>query len=105
MGPVNYFYSPPDESKGHAAYLEVDFDIVSSAAARSILSVTSNAASVLTIDLGFTIEAQEDDELPEQMLTGQRLHGIDPMTAQPLPPCTNDMACLPTGVSSDEEEE
>ena len=81
--PVNYHYSPP---KGkNALYLEADLDIVSSSAARGILSVTRTYTQVLTIDLGFVVQGNSPDELPEQMLVGARLHGIDPLTAPPYP--------------------
>lgn len=81
--PVNYHYSPP---KGKdALYLEADLDIVASSAARGILSVTRTYTQVLTIDLGFVVQGNKQDELPEQMLVGARLHGIDPLTAPPYP--------------------
>ena len=82
--PVNYFYQPPEGNK--ALYLEADLDIVASSAARGILSVTRTYTQVLTIDLGFVVEGKTADELPEQMLVGVRLHGIDPLTAPTFPP-------------------
>jgi hypothetical protein len=36
--------------------------------------------------LGFVVQGNSEDELPEQMLVGARLHGIDPLSAPPLPP-------------------
>ena len=81
--PVNYVYQPPEKDK--ALYLEADLDIVASSAARGILSVARAYTQVLTIDLGFVIQGNKEDELPEQMLVGARLHGIDPFTAPPLP--------------------
>ncbi len=65
--------------------MEADLDIVSSAAARGILSVTRTYTQVLTLDLGFVVQGNKEDELPEQMLVGTRLHGINPLTAPPLP--------------------
>lgn len=84
--PVSYVYQPAEPDKNRAEYLEVDFDIVASAAARQILSVTSSYTNVLTIDLGFLVEGTTDDELPERMLCAARLHGIDAASAPPLPP-------------------
>eukprot|EP00934_Nitzschia_sp_Nitz4_P006835 Nitzschia sp. Nitz4//scaffold53_size117307//9759//12068//NITZ4_003753-RA/size117307-augustus-gene-0.90-mRNA-1//1//CDS//3329554154//6825//frame0 len=81
--PVNYHYTPQEGDK--AMYLEADLDIVSSSAARGILSVTRTYTQVLTIDLGFVVQGNSPDELPEQMLVGTRLHGIDPLTAPPYP--------------------
>lgn len=82
--PTKWIYQPQEGEK--AMYLEADLDIVSSSAARGILSVVRSYTSGLTIDLGYTVEAQEEDELPECMLTGTRIHGIEPTTAAPLPP-------------------
>ena len=70
-------------------YLEADLDIVASSAARGILSVTRTYTQVLTLDLGFVVQGNAGDELPEQMLVGARLHGIDPLTAPPYPPDKN----------------
>uniref|UniRef100_A0A7R9ZJE0 Protein ENHANCED DISEASE RESISTANCE 2 C-terminal domain-containing protein n=1 Tax=Craspedostauros australis TaxID=1486917 RepID=A0A7R9ZJE0_9STRA len=82
--PVTYIYQPAE--KGKALYLEADLDIVSSSAARGILSVARAYTQVLTLDLGFVVQGNTDDELPEQMLVGTRLHGIDPISAPPFPP-------------------
>ena len=82
--PIEYTYQKAENGK--ALYLEADLDIAASAAARNILSVTKSYTQVLTLDLGFLVEGQADDELPEQMLLGCRLHGIDPLTAQSYPP-------------------
>jgi len=82
--PVTYAYQPPGGKK--ACYLEAGLDIVASAAARGILSVARSATTELTIDLGFVVQGNQEDELPEQMLVGARLHGLDPPNAQNLPP-------------------
>lgn len=91
--PVNYFYQKAEQGK--ACYLEAALDIVSSSAARGILSVARTYTQVLTIDLGFVIQANENDELPEQMLIGTRIHGINPLTAPPYPP-SKDMFMQPS---------
>mmetsp|Transcript_4700 Transcript_4700/g.7819 ORF Transcript_4700/g.7819 Transcript_4700/m.7819 type:complete len:700 (+) Transcript_4700:108-2207(+) len=82
--PVTWIYEKA--SPGKALYLEADMDIVSSSAARGILSVTRSHTQILTLDLGFVVQGNQKDELPEQMLCGARNHGIDPLTASPLPP-------------------
>ena len=38
------------------------------------------------MDLGFVIQGNQQDELPEQMLVGARLHSIDVLSCPPLPP-------------------
>ena len=102
--PVNYHYSPASEDGKNAMYLEADLDIVSSSAARGILSVARTYTQVLTIDLGFVVQGNTPDELPEQMLVGARLHGIDPMTAPPYP-LTRDMLMHDLGDSEDSTDE
>ena len=81
--PVNYVYEKEEEGK--AMYLEMDLDIVASSAARGILSMVRTYTNVLTMDLGFVVQGNQDDELPEQMLAGARLHGLDPLNAPALP--------------------
>lgn len=99
--PINYVYQPAEGKD--ALYLEADLDIVASSAARGILSVARSYTQVLTINLGFVIQGNEVDELPEQMLTGARLHGIDPLTAPMLPMMAEDMALHLAASRSDDE--
>ncbi|KAL7463955.1 hypothetical protein ACHAXS_004306 [Conticribra weissflogii] len=82
--PVSYVYQPPEGN--HADYLEADLDIVSSAAARNILAVVRSYTQTLTIDLGYVVQGNTAEELPEQMMLGLRIHGLDPLTAEVLPP-------------------
>merc|ERR1712076_203956 len=70
-------------------YLEADLDIAASSAARGILSVARTYTQVLTLDLGFVVQGNTEDELPEQMLLGCRLHGVDPLSAPSYPPTPN----------------
>jgi hypothetical protein len=81
--PTEWHYSAAE--KGKALYLEVDLDIAASSAARGILSVTRSYTQILTLNLGFVVQGNEEDELPEQMLVGTRLHGIDPLTSPAYP--------------------
>ena len=81
--PVNYIYQK--EENGKALYLEADLDIVASSAARGILSMVRSYTQILTLDLGFVVQGNSKDELPEQMLVGARLHGIDPLNAPTYP--------------------
>lgn len=81
--PVQYHYGPA--SGDRELYLEADLDIAASSAARGILSVTRSYTQILTLNLGFVVQGNTPDELPEQMLVGLRLHGVDPLTAPPYP--------------------
>lgn len=90
--PISYVYQPPE--KGLCEYLEADLDIVSSAAARNILAVVRSYTQVLTIDLGFVVQGNTSQYLPEQMMLGLRLHGLDPLTAELLPETHHDVPHL-----------
>ena len=81
--PVSYIYEKEEEGK--AMYLEMDLDIVASSAARGILSMVRTYTNALTLDLGFVVQGNQEDELPEQMLAGVRIHGLDPLNAPALP--------------------
>lgn len=81
-------------------YLEVDMDIAASPAARGILSVARTYTNVLTLDLGFVVQSNKQDELPECMLVGCRLHGVDPLQAPQFP--TTDNVFVET-ISSDDD--
>ena len=83
--PISYIYQPPDPDTGAAEYLEADVDIVASSTARGMLAICRKYTNVLTLDLGFVVQGNKIDELPEQMLTAVRFHGIDPMSASVLP--------------------
>lgn len=87
--PVNYVYQEAEGDK--ALYLESDFDIVASSAARGILSCVRTYTQSLTIDLGLVIQGNTEDELPEQMLGAVRIHGIDPLDAPALPATKEDL--------------
>jgi hypothetical protein len=115
--PISYVYQPSsssssssddDDDHHQALYLEADLDIAASSAARGILSVARSYTQILTLNLGFVIQANEPDELPEQMLTGARLHGIDPLTAPSLPSIQDDILAashqLSTVTTSTDEE-
>jgi hypothetical protein len=105
--PISYVYQPKQGTQ--ELYLEADLDIAASSAARGILSIARSYTQILTINLGFVIQANEHDELPEQMLTGARLHGIDPLTAPSLPPFHDDemtaalhLSAIPTSLTDEE---
>mmetsp|Transcript_5504 Transcript_5504/g.8389 ORF Transcript_5504/g.8389 Transcript_5504/m.8389 type:complete len:311 (+) Transcript_5504:76-1008(+) len=80
---AKYVYQRKESEK--AACLELDIDISGSWSARGILSVVMYATNELTLDLGFVVQANKEDELPEQMLTGIRLHRMDPFASSKLP--------------------
>ena len=82
--PTKYIYEPANPDRGLAEYLEVDLDIVASSVARGILAVAQRYTKSLTLDLGFVIQGNKANELPERMLVAMRLHSLDPLTASSL---------------------
>mmetsp|Transcript_19263 Transcript_19263/g.41402 ORF Transcript_19263/g.41402 Transcript_19263/m.41402 type:complete len:338 (+) Transcript_19263:55-1068(+) len=86
--PVSYAYQPASTASDGvthlAPYLEADLNVAATTTARNILSLVKSHTECLTIDLGFVIQADEEDELPEQMLAGCRLHGVSPQDAPTL---------------------
>ena len=96
--PIAYTYQKAEGDK--AMYLEADLDIAASSAARTILSVARTYTQVLTLDLGFVVQGNSEGELPEQMLCGCRLHGIDPLSAPSYPVVDIDGKYFPTMGSS-----
>ncbi|GKV03106.1 hypothetical protein SLEP1_g15469 [Rubroshorea leprosula] len=56
-----------------ANYLEIDVDISSSAIAAAILHLALGYVTSVTIDMGFVVEAQTEDELPERLIGAVRV--------------------------------
>lgn len=54
-------------------YVECDMDLGTSAVAGSILSIVKGYATTLTVDLGFLLEGQSADRLPETIVCGFRV--------------------------------
>lgn len=53
----------------------------SSATAKRIVSLCRRYMNALTCDIGFVIQGNTAEELPEQMLGSIRIHGVDPLKA------------------------
>ncbi|XP_022731785.1 protein ENHANCED DISEASE RESISTANCE 2-like [Durio zibethinus] len=56
-----------------ANYLEIDVDIASSAIANAILHIALGYVTSVTIDMGFLVEGQMEDELPEKLIGAVRV--------------------------------
>lgn len=77
--PVTYDLYP-STTKSEAPLMIATLDIGnSSAAAKRIVSVCRRYMSALTVDIGFVIQGETAQELPEQMLGSLRVHGPDPL--------------------------
>jgi hypothetical protein len=55
-------------------YLEIDINVASSKVASMLNSLVLRASATLVVDMGFTIEGQEANELPERILANVRWH-------------------------------
>ena len=58
-------------------YFEAEYDVLSTAAAKSMIGLVVGAAKRLVIDVGIVLEGKEADELPERILGGFRIHFPD----------------------------
>ncbi|KAJ1413088.1 Protein ENHANCED DISEASE RESISTANCE 2, C-terminal [Sesbania bispinosa] len=54
-------------------YLEIDVDIGSSAIANAILRLALGYVTSVSIDMGFVVEAQTEEELPERLIGAVRV--------------------------------
>ncbi|KAF7830380.1 protein ENHANCED DISEASE RESISTANCE 2-like [Senna tora] len=54
-------------------YLEIDVDIGSSAIANAVLHLALGFVTSVSVDMGFVVEAQTEEELPEKLIGGVRL--------------------------------
>ena len=58
-------------------YIEVCLDVTKGGSlANSICSTCAGKSDIISVDLCFLVEAQESEELPEQILASLRLHHI-----------------------------
>ncbi|KAK7383408.1 hypothetical protein VNO78_29087 [Psophocarpus tetragonolobus] len=62
---------------GGANYLEIDIDIGSSAIASAILHLALGCVTAITIDMGFVVEGQTEEELPERLIGAVRVCQMD----------------------------
>ncbi|OVA13038.1 protein of unknown function DUF1336 [Macleaya cordata] len=62
-------------------YLEIDVDIGSSALASAILHLALGYVTAVTIDMGFLVEAQNEEDLPERLLGAVRISHMEMSSA------------------------
>ncbi|XP_074569308.1 protein ENHANCED DISEASE RESISTANCE 2-like [Curcuma longa] len=63
-------------------YLEIDVDIGSSSIANAILHIALGCVTAVTIDMGFLVEAQEEEELPERLIGAVRVAQMEMCSAR-----------------------
>lgn len=62
-------------------YLEVDVDISSSKIAGALVHLALGCVTAVTIDMGFLVEAQTEDELPERLIGAVRIAQMEMASA------------------------
>ncbi|XP_062178376.1 protein ENHANCED DISEASE RESISTANCE 2-like [Phragmites australis] len=67
-------------------YLEIDVDIGSSAIASAILHLALGAVTSVTIDMGFLVESQSEEELPERLFGAVRIAQMEMGAAKYVEP-------------------
>ncbi|KAM0935725.1 putative pleckstrin domain, START domain, protein ENHANCED DISEASE RESISTANCE 2 [Dioscorea sansibarensis] len=60
-----------------AKYLEIDVDIGSSTVANGVLGLVFGVVTTLVVDMAFLVQANTEDELPEQLLGAVRVSHIE----------------------------
>ena len=63
-------------------YFEIDVDVATSAIARNIVGMMKDASKNLVIDLGFVLQGEVEEELPEVLMCGTTIVYIDTTTAR-----------------------
>lgn len=76
-------------------YLEIDVDISSSAIANAILRIALGCVRSVTIDMGFLVESQSEDELPEKLFGAVRICQME-MSSAAYIDTTSSVKVLPT---------
>jgi len=83
--PVTYFYEPEDPVSGMSPFLEADLDIGSSSTrAKKIIDVLRKYMSSVTVDIGFVLQGDSEEFLPERILASARVHHVDPRESATL---------------------
>lgn len=65
-------------------YLSADIHLSSSSMAITILGLVRHYVESVTLDMAFTIEGQNEAELPEELLCAMRFHHVDMVNADTL---------------------
>ncbi|XP_051119367.1 protein ENHANCED DISEASE RESISTANCE 2-like [Andrographis paniculata] len=86
-------------------YLEIDVDIGSSAIAAAILKLALGCASAVTVDMGFLVEAQSNEELPEKLFGAVRISQMELNSATYVDSATPTSKVLPVNSSGESENE
>ncbi|KAI3453985.1 hypothetical protein Pfo_010648 [Paulownia fortunei] len=86
-------------------YLEIDVDIGSSAIATAILRLALGCVTAVTVDMGFLVEAQTEDELPEKLFGAVRICQMEMSSATFVDSATSTSKVLPINSGGESENE
>lgn len=65
-------------------YLEVAVDVGSSSVAKHVYSAVRRFSTSVILDIGFVLQGEQEDELPERVLGGVRICRVDVNTVEKL---------------------
>ncbi|KAL6524218.1 hypothetical protein OROMI_031313 [Orobanche minor] len=86
-------------------YLEIDVDIGSSAIATAVLRLALGCVTAVTVDMGFLVEAQREDELPERLIGAVRICQMEMNSARFVDSSTPSSKVLPIHSGGESENE
>ncbi|GER34402.1 hypothetical protein STAS_10625 [Striga asiatica] len=86
-------------------YLEIDVDIGSSAIATAILRLALGCVTAVTVDMGFLVEAQKEEELPERLFGAVRICQMEMSSATFVDSATPSSKVLPMSSGGESENE
>lgn len=84
-------------------YLEIDVDIGSSAIATAILKLALGCVTAVTIDMGFLVESQKEEELPERLFGAVRICQMEMSSATFVDNLTPTSKVLPMSSGGESE--
>lgn len=84
-------------------YLEIDVDIGSSALASTILRLALGCVKSVTVDMGFLVEGQTEEELPEKLFGAVRICQME-MSSATFVDVTTPMSNKVFPINSDDEQ-
>ncbi|KAL2517525.1 Protein of unknown function (DUF1336) [Abeliophyllum distichum] len=86
-------------------YLEIDVDIGSSAIATAILRLALGCVTAVTVDMGFLVESQSEEELPERLFGAVRICQMEMSSATFVDSAMPSSKVLPMNSGGSENED
>ncbi|KAL3650943.1 hypothetical protein CASFOL_007346 [Castilleja foliolosa] len=86
-------------------YLEIGVDIGSSAIATAILRLALGCVTAVTVDMGFLVEGQKEEELPERLFGAVRICQMEMSSATFVDSATPSSKVLPMSSGGESENE